>query len=136
MFPGYILLETERILEFYSRLKTTRCEHCFGVLRNGGYFIEVKLEEILNIIYMSDSDGVIGSSDVFVENDKIVVTKGPLTNYNGYIKKVDRRKHCVKVLFMFNGEKHYIDLSVNFIDKFDDSISSKEIPFFANKYFL
>ncbi len=27
MFPGYILLETEEILEFYSRLKTTRCEH-------------------------------------------------------------------------------------------------------------
>ena len=37
---------------------------------------------------------------------------------------------------MFNGEKHYIDLSVNFIDKFDDSMSNKEIPFFASKYFL
>lgn len=136
MFPGYILLETEEILKFYLKLKTTRCEHYFGVLRNGSYFKEVRLEEISNIIYMSNSDGVIGSSDVFVENDRILVKKGPLTNYDGFIKKVDRRKHRVKVLFMFNGEKHYIDLSVNFIDKFDDSISNKEIPFFASKYFL
>jgi transcriptional antiterminator NusG len=136
MFPGYILLETESILEFYLRLKTTRCEHYFGILRNGGYFKEVRLEEISNIVYMTDINGVIGSSDIFIENDRIIVKKGPLTNYDGFIKKIDRRKHRVKVLFIFNGEKHYIDLSVNFIEKYDDNNSGKEIPFFTNKYFL
>ena len=135
MFPGYILLETESILEFYLRLKTTRCEHYFGILRNGGYFKEVRLEEISNIIYMSDSDGVIGSSDVFVENGRIIVTNGPLKNYDGFIKKIDRRKHRVKALFMFNGERHYIDLSVNFIKKYNENISGKEIPFFTNYIF-
>lgn len=136
LFPGYILLGTERILEFYSRLKIARCEHYFGVLRNGAYFKEIGLEEISNIIYMSDSDGVIGSSDIFIENDRIIVTNGPLKHYDGFIKKINRRRGRATVMFMFKGETHYIDLSVNFIDKYDDNISGKIIPFLANRYFV
>lgn len=136
MFPGYILIETKNILDFYIKLKSKRCEHCFGVLRNGEYFKEVRLEEISKIVYMIDSDGVIGSSDVFVEKDRIIVTKGPLKNYDGFIKKINRSKNRVKVLFPFNGEKHYIDLSVNFIEKLDDSSLSKEIPFINKPYYL
>ena len=84
---------------------------------------------------MTDSDGVIGSSDVFVENDRILVTKGPLAKYDGFIKKIDRRKNRVTALFMFNGAQHYIDLSVNFIEKYNDDMFGKDIPFFANYYF-
>jgi len=80
MFPGYILLKTENILDFYCKIKTRRSEHFLGILRHGGHFREVRLEEISNIIYMTDSDGVIGRSDVFVENDRIIVTKGRWQN--------------------------------------------------------
>jgi transcriptional antiterminator NusG len=135
MFPGYILLKTENILDFYLKVKAKRSEHFLGILRHGGYFKEIRLEEISNIIYMTDSDGVIGSSDVFVENDRIIVTKGPLAKYDGFIKKIDRRRHRITALFMFNGAQHYIDLSVNFIEKYDENILGKGIPFFANFYF-
>ncbi len=84
---------------------------------------------------MSDSDRVIGSSDVFVENDRIIVTNDPLKNYDGFVKKIDRRRGRVTVTFMFKGARHYIDLSINFIEKYDNSVSGKEIPFFANYYF-
>ena len=53
-----------------------------------------------------------------------------MTNYNGFIKKIDRRKPRVKALFVFSRAKHYIGLSVNFIEKFDNNILGKEIPFF------
>lgn len=86
MFPGYILLQTEQILDFY--LMTKGCYRIFGILRDGSYFKEVRLEEVSNIIYMTDSDGVIGKSDIFVEDDRIIVTNGPLKNYNGFIKKL------------------------------------------------
>lgn len=91
--------------------------------------------EIANIVYMADDEGVIGISDIYVEEDRIVVTKGPLMNYDGCVKKVDRRNHRVKVLFMFNGESHYIDISVNLIEKYKQG-PGKEIPFFANYYFI
>jgi len=58
-----------------------------------------------------------------------------LKNYDGFVKKIDRRRRRITALFMFNGAQHYIDLSVNFIEKYDDSVSGKEIPFFANYYF-
>lgn len=128
MFPGYILLETDQILDFYN--KTKRCDHLLGILRQESYFKEVKLDEISNIIYMTDTNGVIGSSDIFLDNDRVIVTKGPLKNYDGFIKKVDRRKHRAKVLFLFNGEKHFIELSVNFLEKFTDE-HGKSIPFFS-----
>jgi len=128
MFPGYILLETENILEFYLMLRAERSEYLYGVLRRDGYFKEIELEEISNVVYMTDSDGVIGSSDIFVENDRIIVTKGPLKNYDGLINKIDRRKRRVKAEFKFNGKTHYMDLSVNFIEKLNE-IDRKEIPF-------
>ena len=128
MFPGYILLRTEQILDFY--LKTKGCYHLLNILRNGSYFKEISLQEISKIIYMADEEGIIGSSDVFIENDRIIVTKGPLMNYDGVIKKVDRRKHRVKVLFLFNGQKHFIDLSANFIEKYNDDGQKNEVLFY------
>ena len=92
---------------------------------------KIRLEEIANIVYMLDEEGVIGISDIYVENDRIIVTKGPLMNYDGLVKKVDRRNHRVKVLFMFNGESHFIDISVNLIEKFHHT-SAKEIPFYTS----
>ncbi len=131
MFPGYILLETEYIQDFYIRLKYHHIEHLFGILRCGSQFKEVGPEEILNIVYMTDSDGVIRSSDIIVDNNKIIVVNGPLMNYDGYIKKVDRRKHRVKLVFIFNGVMHDVDLTVNFIKEYDGN-RGKEIPFYAD----
>ena len=120
MFPGCILLETENILEFHLELMTRRSKYLFGVLRQEGYFKEIALEEVSRIIYMTDSNGVIRSSDIIVENNRIIVTKGPLKNYDGFIKRIDRRKKRVEVLFMFNGAEHFINLSVNVIEKFSN----------------
>lgn len=52
---------------------------------------------------------------MFVENDIVIVTSGPLCNYTGFIKKIDEHKRRAKVLFKFNGQDHFIDLSINFV---------------------
>lgn len=133
LFPGYILLETDNITELYHLIKN--CEYLIDILRRGEYFSEIKLEEIANIVYMADDDGVIGNSDIYVENDRIIVTKGPLKNYDGFIKKIDKRKQRITVLFFFNNKEHFIDLSINIIEKFDDKKIGKTIPFFAYRYY-
>lgn len=133
MFPGYILIRADDPWNVFH--KTRRFEHLYRFLNHDQQMLEIRLEEIANIIYMVDEEGVIGISDIYVKDDRIVVTKGPLMHYDGLVKKVDRRNHRVKVLFMFNGERHYIDISVNLIEKYRD-VSGKEIPFFANYYFM
>lgn len=126
MFPGYILIKTDNVWDIFD--KTRNISSLYRFLKNNIEMQEIRMEEIADLFCMIDNKGIVGISDIFVENDRIIVTKGPLMNYNGYVKKVDRRNHRVKVLFLFNGESHYIDISVNLIKKFH-GISTKEIPF-------
>lgn len=133
MFPGYILIRSDDPWNVFYKIR--HFEHLYRFLNHDRQMEEIRLEEIANIVYMADDEGVIGISDIYVEEDRIVVTKGPLMNYDGCVKKVDRRNHRVKVLFMFNGESHYIDISVNLIEKYKQG-PGKEIPFFANYYFI
>ncbi|GFI55726.1 transcription termination/antitermination protein NusG [Clostridiales bacterium] len=133
MFPGYVLIKTNNVWDIFN--KTRHLNSIYKFLHSNSEMQEIRLEEIANIVYMVDEEGVIGISDIYVENDRIVVTKGPLMNYDGFVKKVDRRNHRVKVLFMFNSESHFIDISVNLIDKFQHE-TAKEIPFFTSKYYL
>lgn len=132
MFPGYVFIKTDNAWDVYN--KTRHLSSLYRFLNSDAVIQEIRLEEISNLVYMIDDKGVIGVSDIYVENDKIIVTKGPLMYYNGLVKKVDRRNHRIKILFQFNGEMHFINISINFIEKLDDSVSSKEIPFFVNYY--
>lgn len=129
MFPGYVLIKTNNAWDIFNKTRHLDSIHKF--LHSNSEMQEIRLEEIANIVYMLDEEGVIGISDIYVENDRIIVTKGPLMNYDGLVKKVDRRNHRVKVLFMFNGESHFIDISVNLIEKFHHT-SAKEIPFYTS----
>ena len=123
LFPGYVLVETEFVTEFYHTTKA--CKNLYRFLKNGEEFQEIALEEISEIVYMVDEDGIIGISDIYIEDDIVEVTEGPLCNYFGWIKKIDKHKRRAKVLFMFKGQNHLIDLSVNFIRKpTDDEIKA------------
>lgn len=120
MFPGYVLLNTSDVFSFYS--KARYFTHIYSVLHNAEHFREIELSEISNIIYMADEHGVIGKSDIFVEDDRVIVTRGPLLHYDGYITKIDCRKERAKVLFQFDGSSHLVDLSVNLLENIDDSV--------------
>ena len=113
MFPGYILIKTSN--PWYVYQKTRNLRSLYRFLSQDQVMHEIYLDEIANIIYMMDNQGVIGISDVYVETDKIVVTKGPLMNYEGIVKKIDYRNQRAKVLFMFDGNPHYINISVNIL---------------------
>ena len=129
MFPGYVLVRTEHPHKISEQIR--KVNRLYHFLTCEGIFQEISFKEIENIIIMSDNNGIIGISDVYVDNDKIIVLKGPLMNYQGVIKKVDRRHHRVKVLFEFGETYHYVSLSVNIIEKKESSLCN-EIPFINN----
>ena len=57
VFPGYILIETDYINDIYYR--TLKIDHLYRYLRCNGSFEEIRLEEISNIVYMANEEGVI-----------------------------------------------------------------------------
>jgi len=113
--------------------QTKSCNHLFGFLRSYDYFHEIDLEEISSFIYMLNDDDTIESSNVFLEDDKIIVTSGPLLEYSGYIKKIDKRKNRAKILFKFSGQDHLIDVSINIIRKLEEIDMKNEIMFFKSR---
>jgi len=115
MFPGYVLLETEAIFEFYSQTKGS--PHVIRFLRENSLFLEVKKEEIKQILKMVNSKGLIEISKAFVENDRVRIEEGPLVGMEGIIERIDKRKGRAKVRFYLNEKSLLIDLGIEIIEK-------------------
>lgn len=115
MFPSYVLLETESIYEFYLQAKNS--PHIIRFLRDNNYFLEVRREEIKQILMMVDSQGLIEMSKAFVENDRVRITEGPLLGMEGIIKRIDKRKGRAKVNFTLNEKSLLIDLGIEIMEK-------------------
>jgi transcriptional antiterminator NusG len=118
MFPGYVLARSENMLSMFNRIRYL--EKVLTILKTPGALSLIRLEEISNIVYMADGDGIIGVSEVYIAGDVIKVVSGPLASYVGFVKKVDRHKRRIKVAFRFDGMERFIDLSVNFVERPSD----------------
>lgn len=115
IFPGYILVETETIYEFYNRVKGS--PHILKFLKDNYDFLQVKINEISLLLQMTNKEGIIEISQAFNLNDKIMITKGPLSGKDGIIKKIDIRKGRAKVKFSINNNVFYIDLGIDVMRK-------------------
>lgn len=115
MFPGYVLLETEFISKFF--LKARSSPHVIRFLRVDSCFLEVRKEEIRQILKMSDSGGLIDISKGFIENDKVKIVEGPLLGMEGVITKIDKRKGRAKVKFTLSERDLLIDLGIEILEK-------------------
>jgi len=117
MFPGYILVETDNILDFYYKIKGL--PRIFNILKNYDYFHEVRYDDIYQILCLVDKNGLIEVSEGLMIDDEIQVISGPLYGWEGIIKKIDKRKGRAKVLFRVSDNEHLVDLGINVLQKYD-----------------
>lgn len=116
MFPGYVLVETEQIKFIVNTLK--RNSNFYRLLENGDLLSSIiQADEMCQILYLLDGNDVIDLSKVFVEKEKVRVISGPLMNYAGTIRKIDKRRNRAKVAFLFNGVERTIDLGIVVLGK-------------------
>lgn len=119
LFPGYILVETDRIEEFYYQVKNI--PHIFKFLRMDNIFLEIHIDEIDRILHMINEKGLIEISNALYINDQIEILDGPLKGYEGIIRKLDKRKGRAKVEFLIHQKPIYIDLGISIIYKKETS---------------
>lgn len=115
MFPGYVLLKTDFIQDFF--LQTRNSPYIIRFLRDNCCFLKVQKTEIEQILLMVDCQGLIEISKALVENDKVRITEGPLLGREGIIKKIDKRKGRAKVKFTINEHLLLIDLGIEIMEK-------------------
>lgn len=95
MFPGYIFIITENIEKVYFALK--HVPEFAKILGDGKDPIALYQREVQLLQSMKNKDHIIEMSLGYMENDRIVITQGPLRNYTGCIKKIDRHK-CIAII--------------------------------------
>ena len=116
LFPGYILVKGNITTETYYKIKNTPVAAKLLKNEEGPQEIEQSELEVLNIL-IENEDGDIGISKAYRENEKVIITSGPLAGLEGNIQSIDKRKGRAKVKIDFLGETRTVQLGIDFIDK-------------------
>lgn len=95
LFPGYLFVDTEEIEPVMEGLKKFR--QYTKVLRDGEMLSPITQEEQKFLEAMMDSRHTVRYSEGFLIGDTVCITEGPLRNYQGCIKTVDRHRRIAKL---------------------------------------
>lgn len=115
LFPGYVFIETERIEDFYKRLN--RVYAMTKVLRTGDEMTPIQKEEEEYLKRLGGKEHVVKYSEGYMEGDKLVVTSGPLKDFEGRIKKILRHKRLVVIEVTLLGQTVEVTLGLGVVER-------------------
>lgn len=115
LFPGYVFIETDRIEDFHKRLN--RIYAMTKVLRTGDEMTPIQKEEEEYLRKLGGEEHVVKYSEGYIEGDKLVVTSGPLKDFEGKVKKILRHKRLVVMEFSLLGQTVEVTLGLGVIKK-------------------
>lgn len=115
MFPGYIFIYTGNIVRIHAILRLNWHSSVLRLLKADDCFQRVEKRELLPILNLINRDGVVESSTVFVENEKVYVFDGPLLNYTGVITCINPRRNRVRVMLDFLDRKTEVDICADYL---------------------
>lgn len=93
LFPGYVFVETDRIQDFYRRLK--KAGSLAKILRTGEEMTPLYPEEETYFRKLGGREHVVRYSQGYIEGEELVVTSGAMRHCRGTVKKVLRHKRLV-----------------------------------------
>lgn len=95
LFPGYLFVDTDRIEHVVDELKQFR--QYTKVLRNGEVISTITEQEQKFLSAMMDEQHLVKYSEGFLIGEKVCITTGPLKNFEGYVRTVDRHRRVAKL---------------------------------------
>ena len=115
LFPGYVFIETDKIEDFHKRLN--RIYAMTKVLRTGDEMTPIQKEEEEYLRKLGGDEHVVRYSEGYIEGDKLVVTSGPLKDFEGKIKKILRHKRLVVIEVYLLGQIVEVTLGLGVIER-------------------
>ena len=115
LFPGYVFIETDKIEDFHKRLN--RIYAMTKVLRTGDEMTPIQKEEEEYLRKLGGDEHVVRYSEGYIEGDKLVVTSGPLKDFEGRIKKILRHKRLVVIEVYLLGQIVEVTLGLGVIER-------------------
>lgn len=117
LFPGYIFIETEDIMEVIHQLNLiTRYTRVITMDREP---ISVRDDELVLIDRLTGGDHVVEVSEGIIVGDKIKVLYGPLLGLEGLITKINRHKRKAWIDTNLFGRQQVIKVGLEITEKIE-----------------
>jgi transcriptional antiterminator NusG len=118
VFPGYIFIETEGKIDPDVHWALRRTDGFYRFLPSNQNVQPLSGQDLEVVLHFIHVGPVAEKSKVyFDENDKIVISEGPLKGLEGRIIKVDKRKGRAKIKLDFYNNSYAIDFAFEVIDR-------------------
>lgn len=90
LFPGYVFLISDEKEKLFFELK--RVIGLTKMLGTGETIVPLMAEEVDFLLSFGRGEQVVEMSAGIIENDHVIITRGPLKGNEGLIRKIDRHK--------------------------------------------
>lgn len=115
LFPGYVFVVSSDIRQLFAGLKSVI--GLTKLLGTGDTIIPLTQEETDFLLQFGGKDQVVKLSEGIIENDRVIVTDGPLKGYEGLICKVDRHRKKAWLKMMIFGRMLEIEVGLEIVEK-------------------
>lgn len=117
LFPGYVFLQTNKVGEFESWVKTT--PGASYLLKDSEGKPQKLSKEQIDQIFKRLEEEIKPKSDYLYQGDKVEILSGPFSGFNGVIKNTNTDKNTLKLAVTIFGRETLIDLSFDDIKKLE-----------------
>ena len=115
LFPGYVFCCTENVDELFYRLKDIA--QLTKILKTGDDFTHLHESEVAFLQQFGGKEHIVKMSSGYIEGDEVVITSGPMMNWNGRIKRIDRHKKIVVLEIEFFGRITDVTVGLEIVEK-------------------
>lgn len=90
LFPGYVFLVSPDGEQLYRELKNV--VGLTKLLGTGEEIVPLTEEEVRFLLEFGSEEQLVEMSEGIIENDTVLITRGPLKGHEGMIRRIDRHK--------------------------------------------
>jgi transcriptional antiterminator NusG len=115
LFPGYVFFSTAQVESMFMRLQQVK--ELTKILRTGDDFSPLHESEVDFLMQFGEENHVVEMSVGYIEGDQVVITSGPMMNWNGKVKKIDRHKRVAVLQVEFFGRLTDVTVGLEIVEK-------------------
>lgn len=115
LFPGYVILITEKIEELYYELK--KIIGLTKILGAGTDIVPLEPEEVTFLQKFGGDGQVVAMSEGIIEGTQAIIYSGPLIGMEGSIRKIDRHRRKAWIEVQMFGRMQVVQVGLEIVEK-------------------
>lgn len=115
LFPGYVFFDTQEVEDLFYRLKDVN--QLTKILQTGEDFSPLHEKEVAFLRQFGRKEHVVEMSVGYIEGDEVVITEGPMVDWKGKVKNINRHKMIAVLEVEFFGRTTDVTVGLEIVEK-------------------